>query len=120
MMVIKGGRARQPHGGAHSGKGIGRQAHEGAVTPLLFLEPPSSSHLHPFPPLRSNHDHVNMASDKLNRAVDAALSDEKAQPLFDQVNTHAQKCENMHTYIYMQITSLHTALTSASCPPVSA
>ena len=61
-----------------------------------------------------------MASDKLNRAVDAALSDEKAQPLFDQVNTHAHKYENMHTYIYMQITSLHTALTSASCPPVSA
>ena len=29
-----------------------------------------------------------MASEKLNRAVDAALSDEKAQPLFDQAAEH--------------------------------
>ncbi|GAX75372.1 hypothetical protein CEUSTIGMA_g2816.t1 [Chlamydomonas eustigma] len=33
-------------------------------------------------------EHINMASEKLTRAVEATLSDEKAQPLFDQASEH--------------------------------
>jgi len=41
-----------------------------------------------YPPLYSHHEHIGMAADKLARVTDAALSDEKAQPLFDQATEH--------------------------------
>lgn len=36
----------------------------------------------------THHEHIGMAADKLARVTDAALSDEKAQPLFDQATEH--------------------------------
>ncbi len=57
--------------------------------------------LMPFVPLfvfyaRSNHEHINLGQEKLQKAIDTALTHEKAQPLFDKVPRLIGVVQHLH------------------------
>ena len=68
-----------------SGLGQGRESQSNG---RLILHQHPSAHLALRPACRSHAEHLAMGQDKIYKAVDASLTDAKAQPLFDKAAEH--------------------------------